>query len=264
MKCLYQSIALLLLLLLSGCTDKEANSSTTPEPLTRNQHRESYVTEDGKQTERKPLVLNHNSASYATADWKPSDGSELPPYYCNFLGLTNPPTTDVMRDLNDQLQQVGSDLLGRYMGATEETRPIFAQWDCRVLRNDGTYLSVLYTGVIHYGGASPVTEQFSTNYSIGDQAVLLLSLGDLFSPPEKELPALLASKLESLSEGAFTREALQEQLNLSHYYLTEQALGIFYAEDSLEPHAIGILSFDIPMEELADDLIPELMKGVDT
>jgi hypothetical protein len=137
------------------------------------------------------------------------------------------------QQLNEYFLMKGNELLTKaveYLGTSEleKNTEIVVDWGYEVTRNDGTWLSIRRQGYINAGGAYPTTA----------------ILGDTIYLNEENI--------EVISKGTFPREALDGYFDFNFFYLTEKSLIIFYQEDTLGPHAIGIPEFEIPLKNLKD------------
>ena len=129
------------------------------------------------------------------------------------------------------------------------------EWNYEVTRNDGQWLSVRRQGVVYVDGAAyPTTALHGDTLRVVDGAIQPVSLADLFALTPEATKDYLVDKMAALSEGAYDRDAFAGYFDFNFFYLTEDALVLYYQEDQLGPHAIGTPEFSIPFADLSDVL----------
>lgn len=168
-------------------------------------------------------------------------------YYPEVKGPINPST----QALNQKLKQGAI----RRLTILQESSPApkALTWDYEVMRNDGVYFSLLYTGELDFGGEQPQRRVAANSFRV-DGATLgeELTLADCFSVPVEEYRPILLEALLTQGAGQFTRESLAEFLDCASFYLSEEALTLVFPEDTLGDRSLGTPALSIPYETLGD------------
>lgn len=120
-------------------------------------------------------------------------------------------------------------------------------------------VSILRSHYSNSGGAYPTLYPLSDTFDLttGER----LELADLFSRSAEEteetiLNAVLALNAEkAFNHTVLDETALQEGFSTRNFYLTEDALTIYFPELDL-PRAVGTPTFAIPYTELGDTFLP--------
>ena len=122
--------------------------------------------------------------------------------------------------------------------------------DSSVMRTDDEFVSIRYEYYRYLGGAYPVMSLFGTTYKsqTGDP----VTLSELFNVTEDVFLPVLMDQMEILADGQFDRADMEAYFDFNFFYITQDALVIFYQEDQLGPHAVGTPEFQIPIEALSD------------
>lgn len=129
--------------------------------------------------------------------------------------------------------------------------------------NTEPYFSVVREIYSNTGGAHPNTELASETFSMSNGGQMNLS--DVFSVPDTEyLPVLFKAIRTEILSPDFAMppsdlyedyDALIEQVfDPQHFYLTPDALVIYYNAYDIAPYAAGIFRFEIPYTALSDIL----------
>jgi len=235
-----------LLILLAGCTGKgEQAVDNPPEPF-----------------QLEPVEL---AADYDKTYPELNDPSSIPEGVRVEVQITIPQVKGDSMDelglqLNDYFLAEGNGLLlkaAEYLGTTGlvENDTVTVEWSYEVTRNDGHWLSVRHQGVTYVGGAAyPTTALRSDVIRVADGTLQPVSLSELFDLTPEETQAYLVEKMEALSQGAYSRDALNGYFDFNCFYVTQDALVFYYQEDTLGPHAIGTPEFPIPLADLAEVL----------
>lgn len=134
--------------------------------------------------------------------------------------------------------------------------------DYFIQRNDGKVLSVQESVYQATNGPHPNTVYSANTFSTETQGRLLLA--DLFKVPEEEyLPRLMERVRLQMDEaeqtyGSFyydnARDDLEQLFDTGDFYLTDDALVLFFNTYTLAPHAGGPQFFELPLTELSDIL----------
>lgn len=108
--------------------------------------------------------------------------------------------------------------------------------------------SIVQRRVENLGGAYPTNVLFGDTVDLQDGHVLMLD--ELFTVESSVYEPQLLDMIQQ--QGEYDREQLEGYFDRNFWYLTEDALVIFYQEDTLAPHAAGVLEFPLPIQELKD------------
>lgn len=201
--------------------------------------------------------MEEHSYSFANAS-TPVACDELPPFFVRFPAITDAEGKAGPEALNLYFMQKASALMSDYMalpapveGASVPTE----DWKYTVIRNDGKYFSVLTEGYLNHSGPYPTAAMQGDTFLLAKDTATLLTLDDLFTAPAKKYRPILFDKMKDLSNGSFDQAALESNFDPNCFYLTNDALVLFYPEGTLGPHAIGIQKYSIPLSELSDILV---------
>lgn len=134
----------------------------------------------------------------------------------------------------------------------EPSVPYTVEADYKVMRADEKFVSIRYEYYRYLGGAYPVMSLWGSTYQAETGNPVYLS--DLFTVKEDVFVPILMDKIEAIAEIPVNRADLEGYFDFNFFYLTDDALVIYYQEDQLGPHAVGTPEFEIPFEELSDIL----------
>ena len=173
--------------------------------------------------------------------------------------VKEPGNDSLKQALNDHFRAEGDALRGQirdYMGLSWggcEGDEVTVRWTYEVTRNDGQWLSVRRQGIVYVSGnAYPTVTLRGDNLRVVEGALQPVLLEELFALTPEEAQAYLVDKLEILGDGTYSRAALNNYFDFRSFYLTKDNLVLYYQEDQLGPHALGVPEFQIPLEELSD------------
>lgn len=123
------------------------------------------------------------------------------------------------------------------------------------------YVSFLTTLYVDMHGAHGSTIEMGQTFNKDTGA--LVTTDDLFSVPQSEYLPKLADEIEKVAAGTDwsvenltdSKNSLTESFNSGNFYLTSDALVIFYQAYDIGPYAMGIPTYTLPVSDLGDTLI---------
>lgn len=160
---------------------------------------------------------------------------------------------------NDSIETGVNNLISKgseFLRSGEDAVVVTMEWDYEIKRNDGEILSIVYSGFADFGTAYPTNYIATETYDVAT-AQQKMTIADLFIVDAYEtqlLDALLKTTDYQIYADYITRDQLEVDLKRADSYLTDTHLGIIYEEGILGPHALGIPTFEIPLENLSDIL----------
>ncbi len=108
--------------------------------------------------------------------------------------------------------------------------------------------SIVQRRVENLGGAYPTNAMFGDVVDLQDGHVL--AMDELFNVDSFTYQPRLLDMIQQQAD--YPREQLEGYFDFNFWYLTEDDLVIFYQEDTLAPHAAGVLAFPLPIADLKD------------
>lgn len=127
--------------------------------------------------------------------------------------------------------------------------------------NTDQYVSILRTHYEYAGGAHGGAYYFSDTFNMATGE--LMELDDVFTVPSGEYDKRILAEVKELAalmvtedgERLIDESALESTFDHNCFYLTDDALVIYYQTYSLGPYAMGAPEFPIPRNALEDILI---------
>ena len=156
--------------------------------------------------------------------------------------------------MNESFELLGQSLLDKsveWLGVEglDPQIPYTVDVDFAIMRDDEEFVSIRYEYYRYFGGAYPVMSLRGATYNARKGNPVYL--GDFFSVEEDFFVPVLMDEIEKLAQIPLSRQDLEGYFDFNNFYLKEDVLVIFYQEDQLGPHAIGLPEFEIPFKSLA-------------
>ncbi|MBQ9535339.1 MAG: DUF3298 domain-containing protein [Clostridia bacterium] len=285
------ALTLALLMLLAACSKTEPQEPTPPENGgTETPADGGQTTAPSGGTEPEPSPKESAPISWSmrteTEEIKTEDGAELlnirisvpqgagelvDKYYDGKIAEQLAYMRSLEPDAREQYERIKESGDGEWVWTAYELDADFS-----VQRNDGEIFSVLRTSLEYTGGTHPNYVLAAETFRTADGA--LVTLDYLFSVPREEymerIRTMVLAEMDKRTEEEGmelyyddARENLMESFNAGNFFLTDDALAVFWQTYDLAPHAVGVQIFNLPLSELADvismiDVEPQTEGGI--
>lgn len=286
----FLSVFVCLVLLLTACSNKQSAESTIapaysePEPqVTTTQAPEQEITEPMMPDEYTELLAVSMPA--LTETFTADDGTELFSYTAQSMQLIHPDgviADNVMLDffnrldaVQEEVQHVFSSAKANYAGS-ENWYPYFYQIIYSPTRIDHGVLSLFGTQNSYSGAQHGNLSCVAANYDLTTGDVLTLGSIMHMDATTDDFIALLIPKLAAMADelGLFEgyEEGVQSRLSgdenlYEDFFFTNTGLSFFFAPYEIAPYASGVITVEIPYEELPgliyDGYFPEEREHVE-
>ncbi len=169
--------------------------------------------------------------------------------YPQVEGLTDPA---VQRQINEQLETLFTE--SRTNITVEDHLSVDDSFQASLTNH---LLAIQMNGYDYYSGAAhgmPLREYYYIDTATGT----FYNLKDLFlkgSNYKSKIDEMIRTKLEEASEDSmYFADSFTGITDAQHFYLTENSLVIYFYPYDIAAYAAGFPEFEIPFEDLADDL----------
>lgn len=269
----FLSLMVCMVLLLSACGTKQSLESTIapaysePEPqVTPTQAPEQEITEPMMPDEYTELLAVSMPA--ITESFTADDGTELFSYTAQQMQLIHPDedladrvTLDFFNRI-DAVQEEAQSVLAYARAnydASETWYPYFYQIIYSPTRIDHGVLSLFGTQNSYSGAQHGSLSCVAANYDLNTGDVLTLGSIMHMDATTDDFIVLLISKLDAMAEdlglfegfeeGVYSRLSGDENL-YEDFFFTNTGLSFFFAPYEIAPYASGVITVEIPYEEL--------------
>lgn len=284
------SVFICLVLLLTACS-KNVNSESTSSSVNIETEPQIIVTETQEQENTEPIMPDEYTELLAvsiptvTDSVTADDGTEIFSYTAQNMQLIHPDeliAENIMHDFHKRLdamqgeiQQLRTAAQAEY-AATENWYPYFYQVIYSPTRIDHGVLSLFGTQNSYSGGNHGNLSCIAANYDMNTGDVLTLGSVMHMDATTADFIELLIPKLsamaddfdlfEGFEEGVKSRLSSDENL-YEDFFFTHTGLSFFFAPYEIAPYASGVITVEIPYEELPgilyDGYFPEERERID-
>jgi hypothetical protein len=166
--------------------------------------------------------------------------------------------------INEEIQKLVEFVLAEF--SKEDSAEFTGELSWAAMRNDKGLISLLFTQFTYFQGAAhPSTWLYARTFSEKDGA--LLALKDLFLPDsdwtkalDERMSSLIRQKQENGEITAMLEDFRGVEATADQFYLTDDALVLFWEDGDYTPHCDGTPTFSIPLTTLAEYLKPDLFR----
>lgn len=166
--------------------------------------------------------------------------------------------------INEEIQKLVESVLVEF--GKEDPAEFTGELSWEATRNDKGLVSLLFTQFTYFQGAAhPSTWLYARTFSEKDGAVL--DLKDLFLPDsgwEKALDERMSSMIRQKQEKGEITAMLEDfrgvEATADQFYLTDDALVLFWEDGDYTPHCDGTPTFSIPLTTLTEHLKSDLLR----